>query len=546
MPIYAENDFKWHHAALLLIVCYLTIFFPFDLGERELYWRECDYAAMASEIDRFPPLTVAHGELIPRSFPMFPWLASLTSKAGLDMAFSLRLLSVGALGLIALIVWEAGRRAAGPRAAAVAAAVMISSIVVVEKAVDGYPHFLALFFITLSWLSWFSFGAERGDWNVAWFCSMFLCGLGFYTIGWPAVIYFFFPLIFMRRPLTVWSKLRKPGFFFGVLALIVFILVWGVPRWSVGKDIPFRSLPFNKAVFTGYFYRLSTFPFKVAWRFLPWTLFAWAPFCVAFHPLDDNPIFSRFLRTIFISLFFLLWLSPFTESRDLIILAPPLAIMTGINYWLLARRYGFQLQAILRLCSVLCAIAATGLLVFFLLPVDWWGVVYSNPNLTAMVKAEWPEGAVKALAALGVALFLIGNVPPKLRVFEHALLVCVAVVLMFWAIVNPFKTRTKFLPDSKTNLALSMREAIGDDFNEEMTVYKDRAIFGLYGVCHYLGCHVKKIHSAEELPRHQSTIYLITTDVPTYTDRYWKKLGAYDFEDRTLYVWKGERVESRK
>ena len=366
-------------AIIFLVIAFFLIFAPLQLGDRELYWSEGDYSAMTMEMDFALPLTIAHGELIPATFPMFPWISALLCRyLGFTMEFSLRIISVLSLAALTILAWDAGRRALNIQAGAVAAAVMLSSIIIIEKTLDGYPNTLALLFIFMGWLVWFTFGAARGSWNRAWIYSMFCCGLAFYTLGWPCLIYFAFPLLFMRRPLTLWTKLQRPGFFVGLAILFVFIFLWGFSRWSAGTDIPFSSLPIDKGVFEDYFQHLLTFPFEIILRFLPWSIIAWTPFCVAYHPLDKNPIFSRYLRTIFISLFFLLWISPFTKSRDLIILAPTLAVMTGINYWLLVRRHGHQIHKLLKIFSYAAILGGFFIIAFYLVPVEWWQDFYPS------------------------------------------------------------------------------------------------------------------------------------------------------------------------
>ena len=72
MPVYDEKPMRWYWASLFLIIVFLLITSPYQLGDRELYWQEGDYAAMAQDPDLFIPL--AQGELLPSTFPMFPWL----------------------------------------------------------------------------------------------------------------------------------------------------------------------------------------------------------------------------------------------------------------------------------------------------------------------------------------------------------------------------------------------------------------------------------------------------------------------------------------
>lgn len=540
-----EREPGFFYSSLFLILCFVLIYSPFHFGGRELYWREGDYAAMAQEMDLLFPSTVAHGEIFLQSFPLYPWCAAFFNRfLGVDMAFSLRLISVLSLAAITFLVWLAGKRSTGRQAAVVAAAAMISSNLVIEKTLDGYPDFTGLLFIFCAWLLWFTYGVARSNWNKAWIFSAFFCGLGFYTIGWSALFYFFFPLIFMRRPMTVWSKLRRPGFFVGVGVIIFFILVWGVPRWSLGQDIPFRSLP-DRSEFEGYFSRLYEFPLDVLVRFLPWTIIAWCPFCVAFYPLDKNPIFSRFLRTIFISLFVFLWLSPLAKVRDMIILAPPLSLMIGINYWLLARRYGHKYHQMLKIFSFAAIIAGATLACFYLVPTEWWQDFVSLSRGISY-RDEWTFrllGFIYAAALVMIGIFLIFAVRLKVKLWEHILIIVLAFMLFFWGAMYPYKAQEH----SKRDFGIALRNAIGDDFSPEMTIYKAKRTGGLYGECFYLGCNIRKIHSFEELPGDDKRVYLISTEVPIFPDRLWTNLlpEHMKYKDKKIYLWRGEKLEKK-
>jgi drug/metabolite transporter (DMT)-like permease len=118
------------------------------------------------------------------------------------------------------------------------------------------------------------------------------------------------------------------------------ILMWYLPYHLEGVKVA-SSYPQMSFLDTGdYFRHLLTFPLDLGVRLMPWLLLAWAPFCVAIQTLDPTPIFSRFLRTLFLVDFFLLWITPLDEVHDWLILLGPLAIMTALNYELNVRRYG--------------------------------------------------------------------------------------------------------------------------------------------------------------------------------------------------------------
>lgn len=110
----------------------------------------------------------------------------------------------------------------------------------------------------------------------------------------------------------------------------------------MSHTVPLESLWWAENSFLEYLLKLLCFPVEFAVRLLPWTLIAWVPFCVALQALDETPIFSRYLRTLTIATFGLLWLLPDNDPRDFLFLLGPLSILVGINYELAMRRYGIR------------------------------------------------------------------------------------------------------------------------------------------------------------------------------------------------------------
>ena len=293
MALYKETKLNSIIVVLLLVTAFFAIFWPWRLGERELYWDEDYYAVQTLELEHIPSTTFAHGEFTYDSSPLFPLIVSkLKSDLSLPVEFVLRLVSVLALAGLACLVWVAAKSVSGTQAAAVATSVMISTNIVIEKAVDGYPDTLTLLFLMTGWLMWFSFGVGRGKWSLAWILGFFFCGLAFYTQGFAAILYFVFPLVFMRRPMTIWRKLKTPGFVIGLFILLLFVLLWWVPHLIFAGDVEIRPFVFEVDGILDYLQHLAFFPIDVVMRFLPWSILAWVPFCVAFMPLGIKPLFS--------------------------------------------------------------------------------------------------------------------------------------------------------------------------------------------------------------------------------------------------------------
>jgi len=462
VAIYEEKQPLAGKSILLLILAFAAIYFPLQLGDWELRWKEDRFATIASEMDFTHPYTIAHGEQVPLAAPVFPWLAAALHQTGLSFEFCLRLISVASLAVLIILTWEAGKRANDIQTAVVSAAMMCSSIVIIEKATDGYPNLTGLLFLFSGWLAWFTFGVARGRWNIAWIISFFFCSMAFYTIGWAGIILFIVPLIFMRRPMTVWSKMAKPGFFLGVLLLLFCILIWVIPRLMLADKIPFRDIDLSIDSPSKYTKHLLTFPFAIISRYFPWSFIAWPAFCVAYFPLDKNPIFSRFLRTIVISIFFLLWFSPTTDARDFIYIAPPLAILCGINYWLLVRRHGDFLNVLFRYFLYLAIAIAAGIIIFYILPDSiLLKIPYINEKEIAFRAGNTIAGILQATLALIITLIVLRFPKRTIHVYANILFICIAGALCFWAVHIPYRKQHT----EKKDLGTAFKNALKKDLN---------------------------------------------------------------------------------
>ena len=227
---YEENCPKTIISIITLVAVFVVFYSPWHLGLKELLGTEGRYASMALNMNLLVPSTVSQGETLAYCYPLYPWIAAIAYKLGLGLEIGLRGVSVLSLGIIGIIVFETGRRISGIQAGIVAAAVTIANMYVFQKAIDGNPFTLAVLFLLLAWLTWYTFGVVHGNWNASWIVSMFFCALAFYTIGWSAIFYFFVPLVFMRRPLSIWKKLQVWGFYAGDMYSCKFRLAMVSPK----------------------------------------------------------------------------------------------------------------------------------------------------------------------------------------------------------------------------------------------------------------------------------------------------------------------------
>jgi 4-amino-4-deoxy-L-arabinose transferase-like glycosyltransferase len=540
MSIYEEKTAKTSSTIIFIVLAFIIIYPLWLLGDRELHWSEGFYAVEAMEINYWWPVAKAHGIMQPNSFPLFPWLVKLlTELTGLSITFILRVIVIITLAGLVALVWHSARRAAGTTAAAVAAAVMMSTNIIFEKSLDGYPETLGMLFLMTAWLLWFYIGTMKNNWSLAWIAGFLFCGLAFYTIGWQAIILFTVPLIFMRRPLTIWSKLSTPGFFAGLVVLAGFIILWLLPYLQTTQSLSFLSFP--STTWLNYLSHLLTFPFEVLFRFSPWSIIAWAPFCVALIPLDKTPVFSRFLRTIAYSLFFLTWINPANDSRNIIFLVPPVAILSGIYYWIMIKRYGRQFQQLMKYLPIVAITIGTIILAIYLLPTMWWAKIISSKHgmqFTDNSKYLYLSIFYGTLSC-GIGLLLCFRIG-KTRIWEFILLLTICVTTFFWAVMLPYRAQN----NSKKRLGREIKTVLeANNAPHNMKIYKSE-IVDLYGECYYSGYQVQRIITLSDINDDEPVIYLLSMGFPEMPGRRWSDLFPANkkYRGKTLRLMKGEKI----
>jgi len=280
----------------------------------------------------------------------------------------------------------------------------------------------------------------------------------------------------------------------------------------------------------------------------------WPAFCTAYQPLDKNPLFSRFLRTIFYSLFFFFWISPFKAQINTILLTPSLAILSGINYWLLVRRHGRGLHKIINFLVILVTTFCFGVFLFYLIPEPIWNeipvfkyiyqsIFSSANNLNFIFKYKiWGLAQTGLGLLIGIFLFFMHYRKKSLTVWNHALLGIFIFMMIFWSIIFPFRS----LNDESKTAAESIIQTLGSNYSKDMTIYT-KGISGIYSLGCYMDCHFKTIQTSKltnQLPKNEKTVYLFSTEPPILPERQWERLKKIYYKDNTLYLYKGVLVDN--
>ena len=536
MSIHVEKDFPVWQTVLILAAAFLLIYPLWKLGLRDLFWDEGEYAAIIAEIRSFPPDCRAHGELISGYYPFYPLLVKGLTLLGLSMEFSLRFISVLALAGMTVIVGIIAFRMAGIQAGAAASAIMFSTLIMAEKAVEGFPDTLCVLLIFSGWLLWFYQGQFGGAWTAGWMTTGLFAGLAFYCGGWTALIYFLVPMIFLKRPFTPWRRFNSIGFPLGILILAVFILMWLVPRWTPDGVSTHLWSGYTIWEYAGHVLNMTV---DIAFRFLPWTFFLYAPFCAALIVLDKNPLFSKYLRTLFTVSVILIVLNPFSRARDILYLIPTFSLLAGLNYEIVVRRHGQMLCRLLRWAAIAAFAANAGALLFELLPADGLRLI---PFIAEMRREPgFDQLAVSSLlessAGILIAVFAAILAYRKRNVWLITVMVFTSAMLCFYSLSLPRRAAQR----SRSEIGMACRQAIGKSFSREMTVYKDSSISGLYSECHYLGTRIRTIpfHRTGDLKEKEVFLLTGSSIQPQDSSRTWTRIMDVIYKRKNLYMWKG-------
>ncbi len=529
MAIFEEKQPRLWICILLLLAAFACSYPLWHVQDRELFWAEGTYAAAVTELTSFPPVMQAHGVYQPRIYPLFPLFTKALVDCGLSAEAALRSVSVFSLLALTALVFLACYRTSGLQAAAAGAAVMMTTFLTGEKAMEGYPHMLTVLILFGGWLTWFELAMGRGKWNQAWISAGLFSGLAFYCAGFTGLVYFLVPLLTQHRPLNVWTKLRYPGLLIGMLFTSLLIFFWWIPQWSLpASDV---SYAWN---FTGYLKHILMFPLDAAFRFLPWTLLFWAPFCAALIPLDQNPLFSKFHRILFCTLAVMVWLNPASRGRDILYLAPLAAVMTGSYYWIVVRRYGHCFLKLFRCIGWILLLLAPAALGYLFCPEEILTRFFTF-EYELSYRQQMPDlliTVIEITAAALLSVIALRGCRKKYPVWIVYLLLFSSMMLFFWGIVGSYRACDR----SRHEVAEQFRKALPP---KAAVLYKDASISGLYPECCYMKVRVLTADTTKDFASGEETVYVISAGVPAAQGRNWTRLHDSVYKDTRLYLYEG-------
>ncbi|MBO5821796.1 MAG: hypothetical protein J6R86_02135 [Lentisphaeria bacterium] len=517
--------------SIVWLSAFFILFFAFWIGGRELFRQEGLYATCAHEF-RFCEPVSAHGIVQPDVQPLFPAVAAALNRAGVPMEWALRLVSIVMLGAWSLLAASVAARRRNYRAGVVTFLCCTGTIFAMGKGIDGVPATMSAFFLLAGQLSFFHFGSRLANWNKAWLSAALLWILAFLSGGPAVLLYCIVPIFFLRRPLSVRSKFNAPGFFIACAMLIV-VVGWRIIESSY--SVQFDLLPKEFSSWDN-FKRMLVFPWLLPVRFFPWSLLMWLPFCAALQAIDQTPVLSKYLRTVFAVSLALMWIIPGRAADELFFLIGPLAIMTGLNYELGIRRYRQWFAKALWFGEFVIILAALAMAAT-LLPNRWLAAVPFINSGELIYREGYSLVIAAALILLAVQAVFFHLHRAQYPVWHMILKITICFAIFCNILILPsYITKRRW-----RSLGGDISSVLPPEVKNK-TLYK-LDIDGMYCGLFYAGVPVKKIRSLDELPSGED-VYLIASGFPRHFGWRWSPLlpPDYRFEGEHLTMWRGVPV----
>ena len=523
--MYQENPcpsrWPWLLAVAFVLLVVPNLWLP-ELSREEawlaLHAQEILQAGPADERAYRPPDRL--GSLVPT------WSLALVGSLFGFSEFAVRLPAVFALLALAALCGWAGLRMVGPQAGAVAAAAVIGNYFVFRVGLNGEPDMLGALFLNAAWLGWYRLSRERKRWLYAWLFSHVFVLLAVLTIGLQAILYFYLPIVALRRPIKARRRLLKTEHLLSAGMLLIFVALWISLSPSRDTAVTRFLQDFHPEGTLGtYLQHLLTYPFIAAFFFMPWTFLVWPAFCVAFRPLEQAPVLGRYLRTIVVSLFLCFWFIPLSDAA-LAPLVGPMAILIGLNYTILVRRHGKKLLLIPKVLAV--AGLAFAVIIFII------GWMHKPP-----VFPQDPSIVVSALFCLGIAAIGTDTVVSQHLHGPIWMHVVVGVLVIRLAAVASYTVYEAELGNNRKRDALALTKSIPADAPIYWLTDEPREIpVRMY----YAARPVYIIDNTEVLPAKRDIIYLLAQNSQHISEgRIWERESELvSLDDIALRMWRGQ------
>ncbi len=315
-------------------LCFMLLYLPF-LGTSPLSRLEAIAAIGAAE-----PGVAGGRELGVVTYPLYPWLVTFCRLLVGHNEWAVRLPSFAAvLGLSTVTVLFARKAAGADRKAMTTTALMtFLPILMIISGRQASGHSLTAFLLCSAWFLWYWLGHTSKRWDIVWPLTLALVLAAAFHTGPRAFVLFYLPLFFLRRPFRIWHRLRMVRHLGVLLPVLAFYLYWIHGQIGSAFLLPLEMVLSEPQ---GMWSRLLLFPVSSFFLLLPAPFFFWPGFCAAFRTVETDREAASFLRTLIIPLFIFIWLLPRGYPADLAVLTAPLAVLAGMHYDILMRRFRY-------------------------------------------------------------------------------------------------------------------------------------------------------------------------------------------------------------
>ena len=375
---------------------------------------------------------------------------------------------------------------------------------------------LSTFLIFLAWNIWYRMSRIKNyNWVAVWTISLLPVCLAFFASGAMSFIYFYAPLLFMKRPLKTRSRLVQvqhliPLFFY----LIVTYTLW---KQTFNHEALFFVTPVKGRSFLLFFSQLLII-------LTPWLFVGWPIFCASFSAVEKTPIFNRYIRTLLV-ISTLITLFMHSERYLLSPLIAVFAIGGALNYEFFIRRYYLYLKR---------------LTIFFFkltIPLLCWNLLvvalhYSNFKIFENLNHYDLVLAILTATTAILVMFTIHKLRARLLLFSCRLALTFTVFtgVIYSTITianqkydyNAFSKQVGEIPE-----AAAIFTTLDNDYQKEFF---------------YLRHTIQTIDKSEHLPMTPGDVYFLSDQYPpVYAAYQWTNILKTSTPQGAITLWKGEK-----
>ncbi len=450
------------------------------------------------------------------SFPLYSIILSLFDPWIAQSDLIVLLPALVAILATALLAGYMASRSSGHLAGITATSMVITSFAIGLVVAPSLNAILTTFLTLLAWSIWYRTSRIYNlPWPLVWALSLLPVFIAFFASGPMSFIYFYTPLLFMKRPLRTRSRFVQIQHLIPlVIYSIICKTVWG-------------GLFHNEALFfltpvSGK--NLFMFLFHAFLVVFPWMFVAWPIFCASFMTVEKTPIFNRFLRTI---LLVLAVIELILHQSDQI-LSPLLAVFAiggALHYEIFTARYVLYLK---RLILFIFKITLPLLIGNMLIITLHFSNLNYLPNLNENLIVYTLVSSVFALTMMVIIYYLRG----RFLVFSCRLAFSVVVLFsMIYSMMTMIQGKYDYHEYSVISAVIPPTSEVYSSLGRKYI----KEIF-------YLQRKVIPLGDSQSLPDGIDSAFILSDEKPPVFENFdWKSVAECKTDIGEVSIWSGVR-----